>query len=336
MPGGRGQWFDVDIREATHTQPSGDVAQAPRRRVVVAAPSWRDALGPEGLVYIALLAGAFIWFYWDHIVRLSVFWQQPDWSHGYLILPFSLYLVHMRKDQILAARGAGSFVGLGLMLFSFAAYLWFILAKINTPQPLTMVPMIAGLVLLMCGWRVLMLTAFPIAFLALAIPPPDRMYKLLTHPLQQFAAAISTAILNAFPQAIVEREGTNISFFMKDTGRSGAFEVAGACSGMRSLMAFVALGLMIAFLRDRPAWQRAAMAICVIPVALFCNCMRVVITGAFQMYDQGDLATGTPHSTLGLAMFGLGLGIYMGLLWIFERLFDATDEPSATSVENGS
>jgi hypothetical protein len=27
------------------------------------------------------LAAAFLWLYWDHIKRLTVFWQQPDWSH---------------------------------------------------------------------------------------------------------------------------------------------------------------------------------------------------------------------------------------------------------------
>lgn len=325
----RGQQQDVDIRQATNAQPAGDAAQTPRRRVVDAAPTWTEALGTEGLVYIAALSAAFAWFYWDHIKRLASFWQQPDWSHGYLILPFSLYLVHLRKRQILAVKPAGSYVGLAVMLFSLVAYIAFILAKINTPQPLTMVPMIAGIVLLMCGWRILMLTAFPIAFLALSIPPPDRLYRELTHPLQQFAAAVSTAILNAFPHAIVEREGINITFFMTDTGKSGAFTVAGACSGMRSLMAFVALGMMIAFMRERPAWQRIAMAICVVPVALFCNCMRVIITGAFQMYGMGDLATGTPHSTLGLAMFGLGLCIYMGLIWLFEQIVDTRDDSIA-------
>jgi hypothetical protein len=48
--------------------------------------------------------------------------------------------------------------------------------------------MIAGIVLFMCGWRILMLTAFPIAFLALSIPPPDRLHRELTQPLQQSAA----------------------------------------------------------------------------------------------------------------------------------------------------
>lgn len=315
----------METQQATNAQPTGDAAQAPRRRVVDAVPTWSAALGTEGLVYIAALTAAFLWFYWDHIKRLLGFWQLPDWSHGWLILPFSLYLVHLRKRQILAVKPSGSYAGLALMLFSVVAYIAFILLKINTPQPLTMIPMIAGIVLLMCGWRILMLTAFPIAFLALSIPPPDRMYRELTQPLQQFAAAVSTAILNTFPHALVEREGINITFFMTDSGKSGAFTVAGACSGMRSLMAFIALGMMIAFLRDRPAWQRIAMAICVVPVALFCNCMRVIITGAFQMYGMGDLATGTPHSTLGLAMFALGLGIYTGLIWIFEQIMDTTD-----------
>ena len=83
---------------------------------------------------------------------------------------------------------------------------------------------------------------------------------------------------------------------------------------------------------DRAAWLRVAMAVCVVPVALFCNCVRVIITGAFQMYGMGDLATGTPHALLGLGMFALGIGIYMGLLWVFEHLFEPVEGDAAGSA----
>ena len=75
------------------------------------------------------------------------------------------------------------------------------------------------------------------------------------------------------------------------------------------------------------------MAVVVIPVALFCNIIRVLITGAFQMYGGKDWATGTPHMILGLVLFALGMAIYMGILWILDHAF--VEDQSDESAEAG-
>jgi len=102
---------------------------------------------------------------------------------------------------------------------------------------------------------------------------------------------------------------------------------------MRSLMAFVALGLAMAYFAPRPAWHRVAMAVLVVPVALFCNILRVVITGGFQMYGHPNLAAGTPHTILGLFLFGLGFVIYLGVLWVLDHLFlEEPDGPEGSEA----
>ena len=158
--------------------------------------------------------------------------------------------------------------------------------------------MIAGLVLLLRGWRSLWLALFPLAFLFLAIPPPDRLYREITQPLQQFAAAVASFVLSLVTRFDISREGFNITY-NADSGQIESFAVAGACSGMRSLMAFAALGLAMACFAPRPAWQRLAIAVAVVPVALFCNILRVVVSGGLQMYGYKHLAVGTPHTLLG-------------------------------------
>lgn len=293
----------------------------------------KDRAFAQGVILALLLAGLFIWVYWGQAVRLWYLWQTPDWMHGFLIPIFSVYFVYMKRRELRSGEHRGSLAGLLVMAASLAVYIYFIYAKVGYPQALSMIPFIAGLVLLLRGWQTLRHTWFAIAFLALALPPPDRLYREITQPLQQVAAGVGVAILNLFPGASVERAGINIAFFMDD-GRSGNFAVAGACSGMRSLMAFVALGLAMAFMTHRPTWHRLAIAMLVVPVALFCNFLRVVITGAAQMYGYADLASGTPHSLLGLAMFGLGMGIYLGLLWVLDNLFEP--EPDGASREGAS
>lgn len=308
---------------------------SPRRRVDD-SPSWGEALGTSGVVKILVLLALFSWIYHEHYFRLYVMWKNPDWSHGFVIPLFVLYLIHLRRRELVTGDQPGSVWGLVVVLFSLAVFVLAILFRIGYPQSLSMVAVIAGVVLALRGWRALKITLFPIAFLLLAIPPPDRLYRSITQPLQQGAATIASIILEMFPGAEIEQKGINIAYFMR-SGEEGSFTVAGACSGMRSLMAFVALGLATAYFTPRPTWHRVAMAVLVVPVALFCNVLRVIITGAFQMYKYGDLASGTPHTVLGLLMFAMGFGIYLGFLWILDHLYvEDRESRTAGSIRAGS
>jgi len=286
----------------------------------MATPGWIEWLGPTGIAKALIFAALLSWMYWDHFKRLYNYWLQPDWSHGFLIPVFGLYIVNMKRPQLITGEHHGSWWGAVFMVLAILGYTGAIYAKIGYPQPLSIILMIAGIVLLLRGWRTLWLTAFPIGFLVLAMPPPERIYREITQPLQQGAAAVSTAVLAMMPGAEIERAGVNISYWVAGHGR-GSFAVAGACSGMRSLMAFIALGLMMAYFTQRPMWHRLAMACAVVPVALFCNVIRVIATGLFQMYGYGDLAAGTPHAVLGMATFALGFAIYLGILWSLDHLF---------------
>lgn len=307
-----------------------------RRRVEVELPRWRDALGWQGILLILVLFGLFAWLYHNQFYRLYRMWQNPDWSHGFLIPFFCLYMLNTKKAELLTGEHRGSLAGLAFILLGIATYAYFLYAKVGYPQDLSMMVVVMGLVLLLRGWRTLKLSLFPILFFVLAIPPPDRVYKSVTHPLQQMAAKTATWVLNMFPGAEVEQGGINIAYYMRG-GHDGMFTVAGACSGMRSLMAFAALGLAMAYFTPRPAWQRIAMAISVFPVAMFCNVMRVIITGAFQMYEHGNLASGTPHTVLGLLMFGLGFVIYMAILWVMDHLFvESKDDAPANGSPSGA
>jgi exosortase len=290
-------------------------------------PTWGAIVTRAGGVEIAVVAGLVAWLYWDQIARMVVFWRDPDWMHGYLILPFSLYLLHTRRRELARVAIRPSWVGLGVLLVGIAGYGVAVLAKIGYPQPLSMLVVISGAVLLMGGWGLLRQTLFPICFLALAMPPPDRLYRAATQPLQQLAAQLAQALLNVLPDIDVERSGFQLTAYAVSSGRElASFAVAGACSGMRSLMAFVAIGLAMAYLTPRPLWHRMAMAVIVFPVALSCNIVRVIVTGVFLIYDKGNLAEGTPHMVLGLLTFGLGMLIYSLAIHVLDRLFLDDDE----------
>lgn len=297
-------------------------------------PSWAASIGPAGAAQIVVLAGLFCWLYWSQLLRLYSYWKTPDWSHGFAVPFFCLYVIHTNRRAFLTGKHVGSLWGFALIVASVGVYAGSIYAKIGTLQSWMIVPTLAGVILLMRGWRSLRLMALPLAMFILAVPPPTYRYRAITQPLQQFIAKVSTVVLNGMPGVDeVSRSGIHIAFWMKSGGQ-GLFTVAGACSGMRSLMAFAFLGLAIAFLAPRPVWERAILVAMVLPVAVFCNFLRVIATGALQMYGHAELAVGTAHSLLGFAMFGVGVGIFLAILWVMRHLF--LEDASSDQIEAAS
>ena len=98
-------------------------------------------------------------------------------------------------------------------------------------------------------------------------------------------------------------------------------DVADACSGMRLLLAFLALGVAMAYLHYRPFWQRIVLLLSTIPIAILCNIIRVTITGFIYVLISPKYAQGIYHDMLGMAMLPLAFGLYGLLAWFMSSLF---------------
>jgi len=197
------------------------------------------------------------------------------------------------------------------------------------PQALSLIGAIFGTTVLMYGWRVMRTAWFPIAFLVLALPLPPTLYVELTMPLRKLASQVAVVVMPLFaPGLHTEAQAVVIDYIMP--GRPpGQLNVEEACSGMRSIMAFVTLGVAVAYLHDRPWWQRAILLLSCIPIALFCNAIRVTATGLFYVYGYKELAQGTPHTLLGVSMFLVALGLFALLGYALQHLFVDTPEEKA-------
>jgi exosortase len=139
----------------------------------------------------------------------------------------------------------------------------------------SMVVVIAGLVLYLLGGRALHLTAFPIAFLLLAIPLPAILLNMLTFPLQLLAAKSATAALRLV-MLPVYREG-NVIFLPHTT-----LEIAEACSGIRSLITLVALSVVVAVLSQPTLGRLLVMVLSSMPIVLVANACRIWGTGVLN------------------------------------------------------
>jgi exosortase len=279
---------------------------------------------PAARVRIAVVAGLLLAAYWGTIRHALVarWLHEGDWSHGWLIPLFSLYFLATRKEELLHALPRPNYLGAALLALSLAAY--FVSAwrlRMGYPQALSILGAVFGLTLLLGGWAIVKVAWFPILFLVFAIPLPDSIYVELTMPLRRLASSVAAAVMPIFvPGLHTQAQGVVIDYVMPGMP-AGTLNVDEACSGMRSMMAFTALGVAMAYLGDRPVWQRIVMIVSCVPIAVLCNAIRVTVTGLMHVHGHPELARGTAHQMLGVLMFGIALGFYALIGYLLSHLF---------------
>lgn len=279
-------------------------------------------------VRAAILGLLVVVLYWRVIYLIGhKWWNVGDWSHGWLIPLFSLYYLYMQLHRAPVGQSRPGYLGLLVLLASFGLYLLGIFAKIDYCKGMSLLLTIFSVVFIVGGWAVARWSWFAVAFLFFGLPLPQQLYEQITMPLQQIASHVSTILLNLLPGMEAEAERIVVSYHYK--GTEGELNVEQACSGIRLLMAFVALGVAMAFVSERPLWHRMVMIVSCIPIAIFCNVVRVTTTGLCVVMGRNDLARGTYHEMLGLGMIAIAFALYGLLSYVLENLFvDVGEEPA--------
>jgi exosortase len=296
-----------------------------RRRIQRTSIPWSRILEPSDWLKILALGVLICWFYWHDINSMVSAWiHDGNWSHGFIIPLFSLYFLHQRREQLYLAERKSSWVGFWLIIFSFFIYLASIYPlQMGYPRYIAMLLTIFGVVVFCCGWKIAKIAWLPIFYLFFAMPLPVRMYVSLTMPMRRWASKVAAAALDLIPNL----DATAVSIVIEGTYKGQPFpplNVAEACAGMRLMMAFFALSVAMAYLSDRPYWHRIILVLSAFPIALFCNFVRVTITGVLFILVDPRLAEGMFHTMLGLLMLPLAFFLYwliaMGLNNIYEEV----------------
>ncbi len=283
---------------------------------------WRS-LDPSVYVKVTLIALLLWWFFRHEIDSVTHRWAtDPSWSHGFLIPLFSLYFLNQHSRDIVTLKPKVSYLGLVLLIGCFVFYaLDVVHFRIAYFQPLTLIAAIGATVLFLGGWRLVQYTWLPIMYLVFAVKLPDRLYTGLTIPMRMFAAKIASALLSMVGGLEATAGGVVINVIYNGKQMDPPLDVAEACSGMRLLMAFLALGVAMAYLHYRPIWQRLVLLTSTIPIAILCNVVRVTVTGFIYVLGDPKYAQGIYHDLLGMGMLPLAFGLYGALAWFMSNLF---------------
>jgi exosortase len=161
---------------------------------------------------------------------------------------------------------------------------------------IALLPVIAGIVLFLFGWNHLRILAFPIAFLFLMIPIPAIIFNQIAFPLQMFASRVGEWAISAVGIPVL-REG-NVLVLAHTT-----LEVAEACSGIRSLVSLITLGIVYGYFMDQRTWVRVLIVASAVPVAILANGARVAGTGMAAHWIGKGAAEGFFHEFSGWIVF---------------------------------
>lgn len=187
-------------------------------------------------------------------------------------------------------------------------------------KDLGMVVTLYGITLLMCGREVMKIAWFPIAFLICGLPWPGLVYSWVAGPLQVLAANVAVDVLK-WTGVDAACSGTKIIMAGAGTNPPRMLNVAEACAGMRSLMTFITVGGAVAFLSARPLWQKLTITVSAIPIAIFCNVMRVSGQGLLDHYVSQKLSESFAHQFVGMIMLLPAFFMILFVGYLLDRIF---------------
>jgi exosortase len=217
---------------------------------------------------------------------------ENDLEHGWLIFPAALVVVWMHRAEIAALPKRGSAGGMLILLpgiFAFLVGVWTIQPRIV----MVSFPMILfGGVWFLFGWLTARKVAFPCALLLFMVP----MGFILGHtePLQRLVANVVVALCNLLGLGI-DQDGVKL------LARDGSFqcEVAGGCSGIRSLMAMTLLSAVYVHFTQKEVWKKILIFSFTLPFAVIGNIARVFTIVLFAKFISPEIGTGAYHDISG-------------------------------------
>jgi exosortase len=250
---------------------------------------------------LSILIALTLWLYASTLLHLTLqWWRDPNFSHGFFVPLFSLFLIWQEKDRLARVVPRPSWSGFAILVIAVCLLIVGQLGAELFLARFSLLLLLAGLIVLFAGWPLLRAVAFPLAFLLLMIPIPAILFNHITFPLQLEASKVSGFVLALV--GVPNLVQGNIIYLP-----SMPLEVAQACSGIRSLMSLITLSIIYGYLMEKRLWVRWVLAIASIPIAIAANSVRIIGTGLLVQYWDADKAEGFFHASWGWIIFVVSL-----------------------------
>ena len=144
-----------------------------------------------------LLAISFLWCFspvWKGL--LNAWSSSDDYSHGFLIVPLSFYILWQKRDEIRKVKIRPTWLVFPLVFLSLVSYIFADYAEIQTLSPLAMILFLGSSLFFLFGKQFFKVCSFPLFLLLFMVPVPAQIYAELTIPLQLFVTKTTAFILS--------------------------------------------------------------------------------------------------------------------------------------------
>jgi EpsI family protein len=285
----------------------------------------KSTLGSRWPAWAVALAGAAVFQFCGNATlgyihtRSLFWWWGSQWfdpaaesEHGLLILGLSVWLLwrNLRSGDEPAGRPVGG-AAVAAMLGALALHLLGYAVQQTRLSIVALLLFTWGVLALAGGRRWARAAAFPLAFLLFALP-----LNILDTPgfyLRMGVIHVAASAAHAVGINVV-RSGTQL--FAPDG--SYQYDVAAACSGVRSLMALAALSLLVGYLNFRPWWTRLLLLGLSVPYAFVGNVVRVfgIILAARWFGQRAGMIV---HEWFGFVVFAIVLGLQLASVALLRK-----------------
>lgn len=266
------------------------------------------------VVSTALLLAAyiptFIWM-WDRWMA-----KESYYGHGILIPLVSLYFVWQRRELLRKAKVSSQMKGLFIVALGLFVHIICALLKVYFLSGFSFIFVLYGLVLFFFGKEVASHLIFPIFFLLAMIPLPLVLIGNLTVKLKLFAAQCATFLLNRIGFTSIQ-DGNIIRM-------PNSFVTVGApCSGLRSLIALLTLGLIFAYAMRVSYIKKGLFLLSAVPIAILANILRIMMLAIVNDLYGEKAVSGFFHDFSGFLVFAFA---FAGLFIVNKMLEPKKDE----------
>ena len=228
-------------------------------------------------------------------------WEMINYTHAYYILPLALFITYLKRSHLkknskipeTRTIRIASFLLLTFSLFLFIigwreGYLFI--------QTITIIPLLLSLTTFLYNRRLTRILIFPLCYLLLLIPIPIGILDNITLPMRHIISVLSANILITLNYPVT-REGLLITM-----GNHEIF-MGAPCSGFRSLITMLSLGLIYVYFNKSKLWKNALLVFLIIPFSLIGNLIRVLALCLITFYFGEEAGKGFFHNFSGFVVF---------------------------------
>ena len=235
---------------------------------------------------------------------LFAYWSRGgDYAHGYVvpIIAAGLFVWLWRRRLVGTPMETTK---AGLVVLVMAAAMYWVCVRGANPRLVTasLVVLVLGLILYAGGWTWARVLWFPCTFLIFMIPL-NFLEPYVSFPLRIFVADVSTGLLRGLGLDVYQN-GTGI---FSQAGRFAPLDVADPCSGIRSLVALMALTSLYGYVTMDKGWKKWVLFASSIPLAVIGNVARITTVALVAQGFGSDWAMKIYHDYSGYIVFSLAI-----------------------------